>query len=1336
MVLVILAVNLLQQPGLVTFDTKLDLQFDSIAFMERSLTLWNPQAALGELQNQATGYLFPLGPVFALGALVPVPMWVWERLWTALVMLIAYDGARRLSSVWTGVGTLGSVTAGLAFALAPRVITTVGGLSGETLPTAVLPWTVLPLACYVQGRMRRWTALVLSAATVPFMGGQNATEVIATLLLPLLVLVLAEQAWSRRVADATAWTAMTVVASLWWLLPLIMLGRYSPPFLDFIESSRNTTSSIGWLAAFRGTDHWVAFLTGGSSSGWEAGWDLVSSPGMVVVTAAVAGAGLVGMLLCTGPAKPVLVVSFVMGLLVLTLGSAGWDASPLRDSWLWLLDGPLAPFRNIHKFDPLVRLPLSMGVGVAATTLWKRAPRTWRGRAAPGAPVAAVGLLLLAVVASATPALRGDLRASDGFEDIPGPWRQAASYLGDQQARVLVLPASGFGIQTWGRTIDTPLQVLGSAPWVMRNQTPLVSPETARLLDSVERLVAEGRPTSRLREVLQRLGVTHVLVRNDLDPFETDAPAPPAVNDVVADAPGLTLDRVFGDRSRGPMLEVYRTDRPSSDPRVRLFPYDDRATVRGGSGSVVPLVEAGLLPPGRLLVPVGRPGGSTTFVTDTERRVERNFGRVHEALSDVMTPMQPFRVQRAQHDYQADPPHLLTVARYDGIADVRASSSTGYADTPGPVRPEEGPWAALDESLLTSWTTSPLTDPEGEWIEVAFRRPTRLAPVTLEFDTARGAVVRAVRVSTDVGEVPASVGPDGAIRGLPLPEGLTRRLRVTVSVAQGSEQRQVRLAHLRLGDRKVRRSLVVPGPVAADTTVLLTGDPGRRACRVRTDGSTDCLETRARVSTEQSGFTRLLHVDEASNRTIEGSVVATNGPQVAALLEPLSRRPVTVRATSFSAGDPVLAPQNAFDGDQGTTWMAAKADKRPVLDLRWRQPRVVDRIRPILLPGIPGRLPSVLRVTSDEGTQTVRVGGDALAVMEPVRTTRLRIALDGSRSSVGELPFALSDLEIAGLDDLTYKARTTATSGAVCGLGPTITVGGQRTRTRVVGTVGAVLSGGTLRFEPCDLGTVLPAGDAVPVTAENPPGFAVTELVLRPADPPVATGDLRTLEPAWGIVPSVQVEEWDATVRSVEVQVGRAAVLAIPQSANPGWSATMEGHPLQEVQADGWMQGWLLPAGSRGTVVLTYDPQPYFVAGLALGLAAAVLLMLVAALMLVSHLRRGDRQARVTLRAASARRSWPWVAPAVAVLTSAGLAVVSWPLALGLVLGVALVRYGRGVLGLGVTTLGVGVVWAAASVDTTVVAPTGVDVIVATAIGLVLGGAWMRGRAVAEAGDG
>ena len=191
--IVLATLPFLSAPGNIVPDTKLDLVIDPAGFLARALHAWDGQAAFGQLQNQAYGYLWPMGPFFLAGKGVGVPEWALQRLWWSLLLVVAFAGvlilgrALRLASGWP------LLLAALSYALAPRIESALSTVSIEAWPMAVLPWTVIPLLAAMRGRLGVRRAAALSALAVACMGGVNAAAVIATLAFPGLFLVVARR---------------------------------------------------------------------------------------------------------------------------------------------------------------------------------------------------------------------------------------------------------------------------------------------------------------------------------------------------------------------------------------------------------------------------------------------------------------------------------------------------------------------------------------------------------------------------------------------------------------------------------------------------------------------------------------------------------------------------------------------------------------------------------------------------------------------------------------------------------------------------------------------------------------------------------------------------------------------------------------------------------------------------------------------------------------------------------------------------------------------------------------------------------------------------------------
>ena len=217
------ALAFLQDPGLTAIDTKVDLVVDPGGWLSRALHVWDPTGTFGQLQNQAYGYLWPMGPFFLLGKILAIPAWVVQRLWWALLLTVAFTGVVKLAGR-LGIGTpWARIIAGVAFALSPRLLTELGPISVETWPSALAPWVLVPLIGLREGAPVR-RAVTRSALVVACAGGVNATAVLAVVPLAAIWL-LGLHPFRLRLRALAGWGLAVACATAWWVVPLLVLGR-------------------------------------------------------------------------------------------------------------------------------------------------------------------------------------------------------------------------------------------------------------------------------------------------------------------------------------------------------------------------------------------------------------------------------------------------------------------------------------------------------------------------------------------------------------------------------------------------------------------------------------------------------------------------------------------------------------------------------------------------------------------------------------------------------------------------------------------------------------------------------------------------------------------------------------------------------------------------------------------------------------------------------------------------------------------------------------------------------------------------------------------------------
>lgn len=1206
----IVLLMLVQQPGRTTYDTRAELTERPGDFLSGAFTLWHAETNFGEFQNQAYGYLFPQGTWFWLTDVLGVEGWVSQRLWSALILVVACEGARRVALA-LGLPGAAALLAGVVFAASPRLLGTVAVQTGESLPGAVMPWLVLAVVLHLRGVLPGWKAAVLSGAAVVCMGGVNAVETAGSLPLAIILVVWGASRGLTRWRFVAQWFGAVGLACLWWALPLLVLARYAPPFYEYVESATDTTSVVGWSEATRGDSSWIAYLLAGDQPWWPAAYHLATDPALVVIAAVVAAVGLVGLLSLDTAVKRPLVLAAVVGLGCLTVAHGGVAGAPVADAMRGLLDGSLQIFRNVHKIDPVVRLPLAIGFGHAVHRLgWYGARRlpalTEWNRVLFLVP-------LLAVLALGRPFLLNDAR-TPGWEEIPSAWQDTRAYLAehaggaDAGGRTLVVPGSRFAQHPWGWTIDEPLAILGGVPTVTRSQVPLIPGQSIRYLSALDQTIATGRGTEALVDQLARAGITHVVLRRDLLRGVTGSPHPGAAAVSLARA-GLERVAGFGETEEG-AAEVEAFEVPERLPVLRSAPLDDVVTVSGGPESVLGLDGAGLLA-GRPTVLHGEDGWDEEpeAVTDADQRRERAFGNNDEALSSVLTADEPWRTTRAVHDYPGVPGNPQVVARYEGLESVTASSAQGYADNFGPVTVQSGPYAAIDGDLDSRWISSVATDPEEQWLRLTFDEPRDVHRVTVTpvADDPLVTPVRTLEVVAGDQHVEVDVNVSGAPAVVRLDGSEVDSVEVrVVAAATADDSARTGLREVAVDGLEPRRTLVVPGTIPADASWQLSAVTGRRACYI-TLGQPDCDAARARASEEPEGLDRTFTLGGAQEVRLSGHVVVRSTPEAARLLDVVQHRP-PVAASSVFGQDPKVAARFAYDGQTTTAWVSDNADPYPTLSFRWQRARTITGLT-VATQGLQAAPPTAV-VSTPRRSQRVTLGGSEVE-LRPMRTRELQVRFI---KPAGARHVVVPEIGLTGLE-VFRPFLPNAPTGSVCGLGPLLRIDGRSVKTRVTGTLADVVNGSPLELEACR-----PRGDAEPVTlAEGEHHLhAIPTAEFEVLDITAVPDGATTGAPDPGR--ALEVESWSDSARTVRVAAGEGTLLYLPENFNEGWVAEADGERLAPVRVDGWQQGWVLPPGEATTVELRFAPQRTYDVLLPLGIGVSGLVLLAGLVVLLAPL--------------------------------------------------------------------------------------------------------------------
>ncbi len=1256
--LLLVALPFLTVPGNLIADTKFDLAIDPVRFLGRALHLWDPQQ-FGQLQDQAAGYLFPMGPFFALGHLAGLEPWVVQRLWIGTVSAAAFAGVVLLCGR-LGIGSPWSrIAAGLGYAASPAALTLIGGLSSEFLPAAMLPWILIPLVRVAQGggqaraagqgggqaraagqgggkvgaaargpgQMRDASqggglagpavgggtvrAAARSAVAVACCGGINAAATFAVLV-PAVIYLLTLPRPAPRWRILAWWVPAVIAATWWWSVPLVLLSRYGVSILPYTESAAVTTSVTGLSNVLRGTENWISYLLVNGQPWWRVGYWIATGAVPALLTGLAAGLGLAGLLRPRLPARRFLLCLLLTGLLIICAGHVSTLGNPWAGPVQHLINGPAAAFRNVRKFDPLIRLPIVLGLAHLLASV--RLPR-------PRALLAAAAAL--AIGGLALPAYAGGLEVAGDFRQIPSYWVGAADWLNRHAGHqaVLVVPGAAFGQYLWGSPLDDVLQPLTTADWAERDLSLIGSPGNERLLDAIDQRLAAGDGSAALTGVLARMGVRYVLVRNDLARADLNGAWPARISQALAASPGITRVAQFGapvgttpagDAAADfdppyPPVQIYQV--AGAQPVATVQPAAGTLRVYGGPEALLTLAGEGLLGHRAVLLNSDSPGlpAAASVVTDTLPRRVRNFGELRTNYSPALTATQDARTFEAVGDY-TEPgwARYLSVARYQGIANVTASSSAaGIEAIPGQWASGLLPYSAVDGDMRTMWESGSLAGPVGQWIRLSFdaRRDPRVIGAAFTDSTALGPAVTQVAVTTAAGSRTDRVQVTGLPQLLRVPPGPTRWLRITVTALAAPPQplvgSQVGIKEITVPGLHASRVIVAPGvPRARPAAVVLAkAQPLASPCML-TPVRWVCSPSLTRPVEEQYGFDQAFTVPAAAPVTLRGSAVLFAPALVNKYVRLLGRQP-RVGASSRYTRAPQDQPRSAFDGNPATTWIASPGDTNPVLTISWRHRLTVRTVTIQRPPGADGALPVL--VSGERGQARGGVlGPSGVLRFAPIRTRELAF-----RFSPPQTPLQISGVTIPGVPALQTPSGTFRLR---CGLGPVVELDGRALPTQVTGTFTALLGGQPMSFTACPAARIAAGANQVVEPATDP--FDVQDVVLevrRAGAPPGAA-----LGPAPGPATVAAIRSWTPARRVLTVAAPARSYLVMNENFNPGWQARLDGRTLPAVRLDGWKQAWLLPAGTAATVTLTYLPDALYRDALGGGLGGLALVVLVA----------------------------------------------------------------------------------------------------------------------------
>lgn len=1322
----------LDTPWSYVADNRFEQFADPAGVLRSTVSVWEPTRGLGAAREDVwLGSTVPAALLRALG----LPMVATERIFHVACLVLLGMGTvallrlfrPRLGGEHVLAGALAMFNPFTASFLVP---------SNLFLMAAISPWLVVVFVHGVRSAHPwRWAAIF---ALVTFAAGNSDTPglVYSAVMIGAVgvALIVTGEVTVWRVASwGVRAGALALLCNAWILVKTSAASDALASRLADTELPSSSALASSWSESIRGLGNWLSYFRENGSLLKPQTAVYFEQPVVVLATFVMPILALLSVWLVTWRGRVAVTTMTIAALVVMVGGFAGPRATPFGSSLLWVLENVdgMASFRNTYKAGTGLAVGIAILVAVGVTECRRSLARTSSARARTASfAVATVALL------AALPFASGSVyQPIDRLDAIPAYWDEALDYLDDLEpgGRTLILPATSQTRYWWGYPGDDIFDALLERPHAVATGWMLSTRPAHNALEAIS--LAGQAPAYRpgvIGDMARRLGITEIVIRNDID-WRNDRTVAPAAFDGLRTDPELELVRTFGDvedsdadSSQGavdgtgaelPAVEVYRLR--AQAPLVDVRPTS--SVILAGDAHAWPqLARAGLLDGDVGVLAAAAlddddlraelEGDAVVVISDTARRRVRTLLQHEPQLSPTLADGQ---VQ------DRDPrPVYPDRAGAESVAWFRdATRIEGAYIRLGGNRNDRRAALAFDGDPSTAWAVPSIgiTGPRAA-LEVHLRAPTTVSEMRFQsLRTPSGAgAVRSLTVQIDDGD-PTLVRLDAVGTGRVSLDPVEASVITIVLTGISGVGQEVGLAEVAIEGLDLVEHVQSPTDLLTrtdgDVDRLLDATPVaytfRRVARAVTAMSSPLQSSRY---DEEVTLRRRFDVVHADRFDLSGSLV-TVAATSDDLLERLVDGPLDIttnRSPTSSGSGPSLL---AFDGDRDT-WWSTDARFGTRLDAEFAAQQV-SAVR-ISIPG-DGSTARLRRVTATVGDQ--KVSGslttgpcsqgapdlcDQFVLLElprPVRTDRVSLHVDtvdrrgADRFASGLIRIAeVEILEAVGDDASALRIDPSVRLADECvDVGLSIGSFDQplgSVPVRIDGTVGDLLGGVAVPFAAC---TPVELGSG-PHALRSDAGSPVDEVGLLPVGRPTAPAATdRTLE--W---------HWDGNDRIVGRIDGTDGTvdLATRMSYDPRWELRVDGRRVGAKEIDAGNR-WRLETSGVTSFELVYAPAERLGRALAVTAAGCAICLGLALWPRRGRRRRNDGAGLDSAGQGSAVA--PTAPPSwrrdVVVLTLALVPAVAFtgPFAIGVWLvtvGLTRLRGGRDTLGLAAPTLvAVGALW-------------------------------------------